>query len=275
MENLLNINDDIINEIAEEIIEKFGKKRFLSETKDEDDNDSVTIDISFEDEEIKKFFDEKLEEKTLENSTSTFAYGGSVTGGNTALGTYRFPQFWQVYNTPGVINVYSSPSATSVSDIMYEREIFLVLGIDTSQTNDVKILYMRSSDLALGEGYIRRKQFNVAFGGLTPFVAYNHYMGIVYLHGGYRPYWNVRQDSTIYNGYANGVGTVPAWGRVAGSYGASCGETRKHWLRICGYSRTYNGTWFQTADTYHFVNTGLNIKPSSPIVYGQVGYNKQ
>lgn len=267
-EKELNITDDIISEIAEEIIEKFGKKRFLAETKDEEGNDCATMDISFEDEEIKEFFDKRLEEK----SVSTFAYGGGVTGGNSALGNYNFPQFFQVYNTPGVFNVYSSPSSTSAIDVLYEKEIFLVLGVDPNQTNNMKIYYMRSSDLALVEGYMRYNQFGTGMRGLTCYVNSNHFKGIVNVGGVYRPYWQLKTDTTLYNGSAGSVKTLPLGGRVAGSYGATCGETRRHWLRICAYSTTYNGAWTATADSYHFVNTGLNIRPSSPIVFGQPGY---
>ena len=102
-----------------------------------------TININFEDEEIKKAFDEEMENILSKDAEAAARYGGTITGGNTLLGSYSFPQFMQIHNTPGTYTVYSAPTGGSVIGALYEKEIFLCLGVSSSYARNMKIYFMK------------------------------------------------------------------------------------------------------------------------------------
>ena len=195
-------------------------------------------------------------------------YGGTITGGNTLLGSYSFPQFMQIHNTPGTYTVYSAPTGGSVIGALYEKEIFLCLGVSSSYARNMKIYFMTSSG-AMSEGYINTKQHSRS--GINAYVSNTHYLGIVNISGIYRPYWRISESMNVYNGNAVHVKTIYANHYVAGSLGATSGATRKHWMRICGWSVSTTPISFLTEGDNFYMNTGLATKPNSPYIYGQPG----
>lgn len=260
---------ELLKDVAEAMIKRFGEERFEDKILDNEGNViEKTININFEDEEIKKAFDEEMENILSKDAEAAARYGGTITGGNTLLGSYSFPQFMQIHNTPGTYTVYSAPTGGSVIGALYEKEIFLCLGVSSSYTRNMKIYFMKSSG-AMSEGYINTKQHSRS--GINAYVSNNHYLGIVNISGIYRPYWRISENMNLYNGNAVHVKTIYANHYVAGSLGATSGDTRKHWMRICGWSVSTTPISFLTEGDNFYMNTGLATKPNSPYIYGQPG----
>ena len=174
----------------------------------------------------------------------------------------------QIHNTPGTYTVYSAPTGGSVIGALYEKEIFLCLGVSSSYARNMKIYFMTSSG-AMSEGYINTKQHSRS--GINAYVSNTHYLGIVNISGVYRPYWRISESMNVYNGNAVHVKTIYANHYVAGSLGATSGATRKHWMRICGWSVSTTPISFLTEGDNFYMNTGLATKPNSPYIYGQPG----
>ena len=252
---------ELLKDVAEAMIKRFGEERFEDKILDNEGNViEKTININFEDEEMENILSKDAE--------AAARYGGTITGGNTLLGSYSFPQFMQIHNTPGTYTVYSAPTGGSVIGALYEKEIFLCLGVSSSYARNMKIYFMTSSG-AMSEGYINTKQHSRS--GINAYVSNTHYLGIVNISGVYRPYWRISESMNVYNGNAVHVKTIYANHYVAGSLGATSGATRKHWMRICGWSVSTTPISFLTEGDNFYMNTGLATKPNSPYIYGQPG----
>ena len=79
-------------------------------------------------------------------------------------------------NTPGTYTVYSASTGGSVIWTLYEKEIFLCLGVSSSYTRNMKIYFMTSSR-SMSEGYINTKQHSIS--GINAYVSNTNYMLII------------------------------------------------------------------------------------------------